>query len=99
MDKKLQPLNPLQMYGFMPNAQNPADAVALEPCGYSRTRMASWRAFYWGNPIGMLEISSDSYCITKIITILFSSLKIAQNNTGLPHTSRRAALGLSPPRM
>jgi len=41
MDKKLQPLNPLQMYGFMPNAQNPADAVALEPCGYSRTRMAS----------------------------------------------------------
>ena len=75
MDKKLQPLNPLQMYGFMPNAQNSADAVALEPCGYSRTRLASWRAFYWGNPTGKLEITSDSYCITKIITILFSSLK------------------------
>ena len=39
MDKKLQPLNPLQMYGFMPNAQNSVDAVALEPCGYSLTRM------------------------------------------------------------
>gem|GEM_PF-2652980 len=40
MGEKLHPIDPLQMYGFMANAQNSVDAVALEPCGYSVTRMA-----------------------------------------------------------